>query len=297
MMKKSFVSFIGILIVVIFCFAGCDSDVTETDQAMNASIVGENTMVETNVVEKTIKAKDDNNNKLTIDSIKESLIDTEGKEIVNVTEYISDDKVEYVLIEYKETEEQGLPNRFVWYNLCTGDCYIQSVPCYIDCRRSMENTNCEYDFLSTYRDKYFKKEELITFGNKTQEVIEDMRITLNGIEFSFGPQAGTEAMFHAGTTTPPIINTSFLQEENIFIIEFESTLINENLFEKIDSIDKENYYIQSIEMVNKNDSSLAKIYLKDLTNYYSADIKKIFEYKSRLDVPIVNFVFYGEIDE
>lgn len=250
--------------------------------------------------------------KITIEDIKQNYV---SREIINITEF----KNKYVLVESKEA---GLASGFDLYNLETGDRdilptgpnYVQldrivdenriifladgrnnlnserGFPFYIVCSREIENTSSESDSIATYQTKYFNIIEKVEFGNKSNEVIADIRITLDGIEILFESAKGKDAEFYAGTTMIPRAKIAYNENEHQLIITFEETIIGEKINNL--AIREENYYIDSIQLTEENNDSIVMIELKGSAKYYTAKTGHL----SDAGLPYVEFSFKNSID-
>jgi len=250
--------------------------------------------------------------KITIDEIKQNY---EGREIINIIEF----KNKYVLV---ESREAGIASGFDLYNLETGDRdilpigtnYVQldriddenrmifladgrnnlnserGFPFYIVCSRGEENVSSDSDFIATYQTKYFNVNEVVEFGNKSNEVIADIRITLDGIEILFESVEGKEAEFYAGTTMIPRTKTAYDEDAHQLIITFEETNIGEKIYDL--TLREENYYIDSIQVIEENNDSKVIIRLKDSAKYYTAKTGHLTD----AGLPYVEFSFISNVD-
>ncbi|MFZ5597567.1 MAG: hypothetical protein ACOY31_11215 [Bacillota bacterium] len=255
--------------------------------------------------------KVENTSKLTMEDIRAKYTD---RKIINVINH-----GDYVLVESK-SDYPATASWFHWHNLKTGDMDIlptspnyvrlveiinenmmlfeangkndigpyHSFPFYIECYRNEENGG-QFDFRDRYIPKYFTVDQGTFFGNKGDEVISDIRITLTGIEILFKPVKGKEDHFYAGFITIPPTKTRYVKDEHQFIIEFEKTRISEEIKNKGLNVAEENYYLHSVELWEESHSSSVVVNLKDKAKLYTADIKKI--YDSNSDLPYVQFYF------
>lgn len=250
--------------------------------------------------------------KLTIEDIKKKYTD---RKIINIINY-----KDYVLVESQRDYPEA--SQFDWYNLRTGDMdilptspnYAQLVkvitedkmlfvtngkndvsphstfPFYIECYRGEENVNSQYDFRDRYITKYLSVDQGVHFGNKDDEVISDIKVTLTGIEVLFEPVKGKEAKFYTAYTTIPHTKTKYIKDKHQFVIEFEKTGISQGLASKSMKTSQDSYYIKSVKFLEKSDSSIVMVNLKDTAKFYTADIKKIIDN----DLPFVQFSFSGK---
>lgn len=309
------------LIIVSFCMlialVGCNSN--NDNEVSNSSIIEELKLENSNLKDRIEKLEGEfKDNKInsnenidnkkdkgsfTLEEIKNQY---DSDNIKNITEYTGKfSKVKYVLIEVKE---DTLANRFVLYNLRTGDkdvlptypYYVKfekiesenriifinegtnhisphrEFPSKIICIRDEENPNREDDFLVSSIEKklYFKLDRSVNFGLKGKEVIKDIRVTLTGIEVLFEPVEGYESDFYAGDTMLPVTETSYDEKNKEFILRFKDTKITENL--KYSNFQQNNYYIKSIKVTEEGENSLIILNIDDTAKYYTGVKKDTF---------------------
>lgn len=205
---------------------------------------------------------------------------------------------EYLLVEY--TRDNGC-TYFDWYNLKTGDKDVLPVwnthstlkkivnennivfytdgknisdseykafPFIYECIRKKEILNYEDDFYAKKVDRYLYTNEPSEFGSKSHEVLDDIKLTFQGIEILFTPMKGYEMEFDAGTPTIPPVKTTFIEKNNQFIIEFNDTKIGDKLHDKLASYD--NFFIKSLNIKEYSNNTKIIITLKDKAKYYNA---------------------------
>ena len=155
---------------------------------------------------------------LSVDDIKKRYTGGEKGTIVNITDY-----QHYVLVEYNTGNKC---NCFDWYNLDTGECDTLPIgpvnaelkeikspddivfitdgiyninnykrfPYIIECVREQKDTNSKGDFTPIDKARYFMVEQGVEFGNKGNEVLQDITITPEYVQMSFAPAKGQETI-------------------------------------------------------------------------------------------------------
>lgn len=271
-------------------------------------IIGCTQKSKVNINENEIPNKIDNERKLSLEDVKKKYND---KEIVNIVTY-----KHYVLV---ESSRDTYANSFHWYNLATGDmdilpvkphyCKLEKIvhenhitfladgtnhinhakvfPFSIECRKDEDDE----DFRAYYRDKYFKINEATEFGQKENEVISNVKVTLNGIEILFEPIKGKEGEFYAGNTTIPPTEISYNTEKHQLIVKFTNTRVSEDMM-KLSTKNEDNYYLDSYQVRKENDSSIVILNLKDAAKFYTADIERMTDE----DLPYLRISFSDHID-
>lgn len=302
----------GTLCCLLMFSTGCKTNPVSDNAARNATADTGPVNPQTDrsgVEEKPYKA--DKTGKLTMEDIRAKYTD---RKIVNVINH-----GDYVLVESK-SDYPATVSWFHWHNLKTGDIDImptspyyvrlveiinedmmlfeasgkndvgpyRSFPFYIECYRNEENGG-QLDFRDRHIPKYFTVDQGTSFGNKGDEVISDIRITLTGIEVLFKPVKGREDYFYAGFITIPPTKTRYVKDKHQFIIEFEKTRISEDIKNKGLKVAEENHYLNSVELREESHSSRVAVNLKDKAKLYTADIKTIYDTNS--DLPFVQFYF------
>lgn len=264
--------------------------------------------------EEKITSEEQNNSKLTLDDIKSRYSDGDAGSIVNIYE-----QGVYILVEYLKEQEQY----FDLYNLKTGDwdilprtytrlkldrfyegssirfvsdgvCTINGAkifPFYFNCSRDGEVIESSNDFAADMQEKYYRIEDSVEFGNKPNEMISDIRITLRGIEMAFAPMKGYEGPFFTAYTTIPPIRTSYDEVKKQFIIEFQETKLDESFDTKKLSVNPENHFIVAIKVLKDGNNCKIILNLKEEAHVYSAMENKVND-----DIPCVSFVFRETID-
>lgn len=222
---------------------------------------------------------------------------------------------EYLLVEYTRDNRYTY---FDWYNLKTGDKDILPVwdthstlkkianenniifytdgknitdsnykifPFIYECIRKKEIINYEDDFFAKKVDRYFGINESCEFGSKSHEVLDDIKLTFQGIEILFTPMTGYEMEFNAGNPTIPPTKTTFIEKNNQFIIEFKDTKIGDKLHDILEKYD--NFFIKSLNIKEYGNNTKIIINLKEKAKYYNA--KEV--HVSEEGFPVLIFTF------
>lgn len=169
-----------------------------------------------------------------------------------------------------------------------------SPPYIFDCRKVINNDG-KNEFLRIRKVIYMPLEKEIDFGGKENHSLTDIIVTLDGIQVAFGPQDTTDANYFADYTIPPLTKTSYNKTNNQFIVEFESTIIDEQFENNELVIEKSNGYIESMELEKNDDSTLLIIQLRNYSDY-----KQIEYYTAKIGDTLtapasVEFSFYNEV--
>ena len=297
-----------LLFTIIIMLAACadsSSSVSEANQAAYSDAIPQNAA-----------------NKLTIEDIKKTHI---IGEIINITQFNTD----YALVEFVNWEYSDA-SRFTLFNLRTGDmdtlplgcCKVKlseirsenefvffsdgtdtesgmrRFPFIIECRRNYENTGSDGDFSDYIIDRYFRIDEATDFGVKEYEVINDIKMTMDGIDILFGPAAGKEGWFYAAYTYIPRTKIIYNSDENQLIIKFEKTEVSQNVKKNLREMKEGNHYIKSFSFTKEGEDSIVKLNLTPLAKYYSAKVDRIIEYKETetIDKPFVSINFKNMLD-
>lgn len=129
--------------------------------------------------------------------------------------------------------------------------------------------NGEFKFKGNKRKKYFSLDDSITFGDNIYDsyFVEDFRITLNGIQFSFMPDSAD-----IDTVSFPSIETLPNKEKKQLILKMSNTkLHNMDLFKNLIS-EELNIYLQSVNVKDEGNSVYIIIDLKNDIKYYTVQI-------------------------
>lgn len=158
-------------------------------------------------------------------------------------------------------------------------------PVLIECSRMEEGEK----FRSEFKARYLPIHEGAELGRGSHEVIEDVKVTIQGIEISFGPMEGHEMMFYADFSDIPVTRTSYDEDKHQFIIHFMKTQISGDIPADKRRIEEQNGYIKSAYMVSDESSCKLILKLKESAKFYRG-------FRKSLDsgIPYVLFTFHYE---
>jgi hypothetical protein len=248
--------------------------------------------------------------KLTLDEIKNSYAKTDEK-ILNTQAYKN-----YILV---ESQAPTLANRFNFYDLETGDkdilpsgvdfidsakimdenhiilyskginseSVLQIFPYEIDCMRSAEKNNLDGDFIPIYKDIKFPIDKQISLKGKGKEEINDIRVTVNGLQFCFGPQNSSDANFYADYVDCPATDISYDKTTGELSLKLQDTIFAKSLSKTI-SLLHFNTYIKSLNLKESENSVIITIKLNDTAKYYIGKKASIDEGIPYMDIQFFN---------
>ncbi|WP_069650131.1 hypothetical protein [Caloranaerobacter ferrireducens] len=206
-----------------------------------------------------------------------------------------------------ESQRETYSNKFVLYNLKTGDrdimptgiefvklekvenenyivflssgknseCVFRKFPYYIRCIRIKNDIESTNDFIALEEDKYFKINETISAGSKNCCSLSDIIVTLDGLQVLFEPIPGQEALFYAADTDIPETIIYYDEDKKQMLIEMKDTQIGNSLKEIKEISTKKNRYINSLRITEKEKNIQLIVNIEDFTEEYIAKIKKI----------------------
>jgi len=178
------------------------------------------------------------------------------------------------------------PNWYIFYADGTiSEYYAKDFPVLIECSRMEEGEK----FRREFKARYLPIHEGAEFGSKSNTVIEDIKVSIQGIEISIGPMKGHEDKFYAAFTDIPVTKTSYKKEKHQFIIHFMKTRISENITADNRHIEVQNRYIKSANLVSDESSCKLIVNLKESANFYRG-------FRKWLDsgTPYALFTFHSE---
>jgi hypothetical protein len=160
-------------------------------------------------------------------------------------------------------------------------------PLLIECSRVEEGA----PFKSEFKARYLRVDEETEFGRRSHILILDVKVTVQGIEISFGPMKGHEDMFYADFVDIPVTKTSYKKEKNQFTISFMNTAISESVTLDNGHIEGQNMFIKSANLVSDDGSCRLIIDLADSVRYYRGFRKEL-----NSGIPYALFTFHFEED-
>lgn len=158
-------------------------------------------------------------------------------------------------------------------------------PVLIECSRIEEGEK----FRSEFKARYLPLHEKAELGSKSNTVVKDVKVTIQGIEISFGPMKGHEMMFHAAFSDIPVTKTAYDKDKHQFIIHFMKTQISGDIPADKYRIEEQNGYIKSAYLVSDESSCKLFVNLKESAKFYRA-------FRKSLDsgTPYALFTFHYE---
>ncbi|WP_372998478.1 hypothetical protein [Lutispora sp.] len=160
-------------------------------------------------------------------------------------------------------------------------------PFLILCERKKEQIDSVDDFFARKIDKYFRIEESVAFGGKSEARVSDIRVTLTGIELLFEAADPDNPMNMAWTLPLPYMMTTYIEEKSEFLIKFHNTEIDVKALNQKLKTAYENQFIASVEVLEEKPSCVISIHLKKLAKYYHLSELRLSEYG--LPVAILSF--------
>lgn len=145
------------------------------------------------------------------------------------------------------------------------------------------------EFYMNQLTRYFPLNKEVKIGGKTTAALKDVKITLNGIEASFGPIEGIRGDFYAGYTNIPITKTNYDIDQNQFIITLEGTQLQNSMKQK--ELSADNPFLKSIDLIENESGCKIIVNLKTEAKYYTG--KKGWTDPSE-NTPYVKFSFITE---
>lgn len=180
--------------------------------------------------------------------------------------------------------------------------YYRVFPFIIECTRNYENPQSNRDFYPVYKYKYLNIDESLELGSvdegaKVQDrklepgcILMDVRATLDGLQFLFGPIAGKEGDFSAEFTRIPPTKILYDKSKGQFVAEFLYTTLPDN--SKPDAL-KGNNYFNSAKLFKDGNNIKVYIELTDKTKFYTGDISHMVD----SNLPCLSLLFAVQVNE
>lgn len=235
--------------------------------------------------------------KLTIEEIKKKYADIKIKNIKNIGD-------EWVLV---ESQQDTFANRFDIYNLRTGDMdslptlgefvtlnkienenyfiFLSSgknsespfskFPYLIKCIRVKNDLKSNDDFIALTEEKYFSLDYSMESGSKSEGILSNLNVTLEGIQVLFRPIKGKEMEFYAADTDIPLTKNIYDKEKKEIIFQIHTAQIDEKLVTKKAVSIEDNQYMNYYKIEQKDNKIYVTIGLKDGTKEYMVKIKRM----------------------
>ena len=157
-------------------------------------------------------------------------------------------------------------------------------PFILECQRN----DAREPFCATRKPAYLSIGQESSFGNKINEVLLNIRITLEGVEILFGPMKGKEGEFWADYFSIPVARTKYAADKNQFIITFMSTKPDESISKDQSKFWPGNEYFSSLQINEIDGNCQVILNLTEKAKYYTGEIKNL---KSSFSLPYVVLSF------
>lgn len=260
---------------------------------------------EENLTNNTVVEVDEQSNKLSIEEIKSNYNESEIKEITS--------QGAYVLVEVQKGE--NYPSEFDLYNIKTGEKIPLIAGRYVELLSMdlKDDYSKSITFLATGKNRaepsisfpyvikfvsnksgfvqisdacYLPLELEAAVGAKSDEIISNVKVTMNGVQVAFKPVPGTEANFYAGSIEAPLTQSSYKAQENKMVLEFKGTQVeDEFLTKQLDT--QEHPYIKFVEFKElASGNSTMIIGLTEEARYYLISDERIYN-----GLPYLNIEF------
>lgn len=178
------------------------------------------------------------------------------------------------------------PHWYIFYADGTISEYCaKDFPVLIECSRIEDGEK----FRGEFKARYLPLHEKAELGSKSNTIVKDVKVTLQGIEISFGPMEGHEGMFYAAFSDIPVTRTAYDKENHQFIIHFMKTQISENITADNRHIEEQNRYIKSANLVSDENSCKLIVNLKESVKLYRGFRKSL-----ESGTPYALFTFHYE---
>lgn len=234
---------------------------------------------------------------LTIEDVKKKYTGTKIKDIHQINK-------DYVLV---ESQQGTLANKFDVVNLKNGDqdtlptmpefvtlenienensfiflasgknseSSFGSFPYLIKCVRIKYDKNSQDNFLSIKEEKYFKLDESVDSGSKTESILSAIVPTLNGFQVLFKPIPGKEDIYYADASDIPPVKTSYNKENRELTFEIDASKLDSSLKLRKKLTTPDSLYFSFITIEENNGKIDVIVSLKDNVDEYIARNKHL----------------------
>lgn len=197
-------------------------------------------------------------------------------------------------VDYVETYEIMDKNNIRFFMEGTNsESNYHDVPFIIDCKKAI-NSEDEIYYMGLEKNEFFSLQKNIDFGGKSGHQLNDIVITLGGIQFSFGPQDENDPGYFAAYTIVPYTDISYNEASNEFIITFSDTILDKSINKSVLNTVDNNAYIKLIE-VNEYEGDVKVIinfeqFSEEYKNvkFYNAEMGSNFKLPSYLEINFSN---------
>jgi hypothetical protein len=132
---------------------------------------------------------------------------------------------EFVTLEDIESE-----NSFIF--LASGkncECPFGSFPYRIKCVRVKNDKKDQSNFIAIKEEKYFKLDESVESGSKSESILSAVVPTLNGFQVLFKPIPGKEDIYYADASDIPPTKTTYNKENKELIFQIDTVKLDGSL--------------------------------------------------------------------
>jgi len=163
-------------------------------------------------------------------------------------------------------------------------------PFILECQRN----DAREPFCATRKPAYLSIGQDSSFGNKKNEVLLNIRVTLEGVEILFGPMKGKEGEFWADYFSIPVASTKYAADKNQFIITFMSTKPDESISKNQSRFLPGNEYFSSLQINEIDGNCQVILNLTKIAKYYTGELINL---KSSFSLPYVVLSFAEELPD
>jgi len=182
-------------------------------------------------------------------------------------------------------------NDFVFFADGTNGIDLQVFfPFILECQRN----DARESFCATHKPAYLPIGQDSSFGNKKNEVLLSIKVTLEGVEILFGPMKGKEGEFWADYFSIPVAHTTYVAEKGQFIITFVSTRLDESFSKDLLRSGPGNDHFSSFEFEETEGNCRIILNLNEKAKYFTGEIKSL---KSATMLPYVVISFAEELPD
>lgn len=182
-------------------------------------------------------------------------------------------------------------NDFVYFADGTNGIDLQVFfPFILECQRN----DAREPFCAAHKPAYLPIGQESSFGNKKNEVLLSIKVTLEGVEILFGPMKGKEGEFWADYFSPPVAHTKYSAEKNQFTVTFMGTKPDESLSKDSFRTELGNVYFSSLDIDEIGGNCRVTLNLTGEAKYFTGEIRSL---KSSSRLPYVVISFAKEIPD
>lgn len=190
-------------------------------------------------------------------------------------------------VDYVRLHKINGPNEFIFLgDGRNSETIAVDFPFVLTIRRYTDGTDFGGTFREERQPRYIPVRESVEFGCKSPAVVLDVKVTIQGLEISFGPMEGFEGDFYADFTNIPVTKTEYHEKEHHFMIIFKNTRAPRKSIQGQDRIDLSNDYLNSVWWQQEGPDCRFIVSLKKTANFYRGF--------RQTDTEYVRFTFHAE---